>query len=131
MIKFSWRKINNKFGWNAYCVLEYFFLNQNLPIPPYLCRKIPYKVKKAATGKYIRGPCFLINPNEVLLNAKEPNDLYMYIELASKRNIFDYYIRGIKHLPLILVPEYLIEWVKINPMLEIKNENVYFKYEQE
>ena len=47
------------------------------------------------------------------------------------RNKFDYIIRGVKHLPLAMVPDYLLSWVEINPMLEVKNENIYFKYEQE
>ncbi len=55
----------------------------------------------------------------------------MYLELASKRNIFDYHIRGATFLPELLVPEYLREWVDRNPMLDKKDSNIYFKYEQE
>lgn len=131
MIKFSWKKINDKFDWNAYSVLEYFFLNQNLKIPPYLNRKIPERVKKAATGHYESGPCFLVNPNIALQSATDPAYLYNYLELASLRSMFDYKIRGVRTLPEVLIPTYLVEWVKLNPMLEVKNGNVYFKYEQE
>jgi hypothetical protein len=131
MIEFSWKKINDKFDWNAQSVLEYFFLKQKLKVPSYLHRKIPQKVIKAVLKPYPKGPCFLINPNEVLLGASAPNDLYIYLELASMRNIFDYCIRGIRYLPLVLVPEYLKNWVLISPLLEVKDDKVYFKYEQE
>ena len=131
MIKFSWKKINDKFGWNAYSVLEYFFLKQGLKIPPYLTRKVPQNVWKYALLPYEQGPCFLINPNIVLERATAPNELYLYFELASKRNYLDYVVRGVKHLPLPLVPQYQMDWVKINPLLIINNGNIYFKYEQE
>ena len=131
MIKFSWKKINNKFGWNALTVLQYFYLKQKIPKSPILqLRRIPQIVKLEAEKEYPRGPCFIVNPNQVLLNASSPNDLYIYLELASKRNIFDYKMRGTTYLPMQFVPEYLMGLVETNPMLEVKDEKLYFKYEQ-
>jgi sorbitol-specific phosphotransferase system component IIC len=131
MINFSWKKINNKFAWNAYDVLQYFFLKQGLEIPAYLNRKIPKKVVKAVQLPYPEGACFLIHPNQVLLGAKAPQDLFIYLELASMRSKFDYFVRGIRYLPLALVPEYLLGCIETNPLLKLENERVYFKYEQE
>jgi len=131
MIKFSWKKINDKLKWNAPSVLEYFFLRQGIDIPPYLHRKIPKNVKLVASQPYVKGPCFILNIDDVLNGATAPNELYMYLELASKRNIFDYHIRGITHLPLAMVEEYMVEWVALNPLLNIEKNNIYFKYEQE
>lgn len=131
MIKFSWKKINDKLGWKAISVLEYFYLKQIIPLPKFMSRE-PYKiVKMAAMQVYPIGSCFILNINEVLKKTNSPNDLYMYLELASKRNVFDYNIRGILHLPIILVEEYKLEWVERNPLLTIENDNIYFKYEQE
>lgn len=131
MIKFSWKKINDKFDWNAYSVLEYFYLKQNITPPLFLIRKIPEKVKKEAMLPYPPGNCFLVNINRVLSLAREPNDLYLYLELASKRNVFDYNIRRMTYLPTILAEEYQLQWVEINPLLHIEDNNIYFKYEQE
>lgn len=131
MIKFSWKKINNYFGWNALSVLQYFYLKQKIPKSPVLqLRRVSQKIKMEVVKEYPRGPCFLINPNEALLNASSPNDLYIYLELASKRNIFDYKMRGITYLPMYFVPEYLMGLVETNPMLEVKDDKLYFKYEQ-
>jgi hypothetical protein len=130
MTKFSWKKINDKLGWNAHSVLEYFFIKESIK-PPFSNRVIPKKVIQAARQPYIGGTCFIINLKEVLNGADSPNDLYMYLELASKRNVFDYHIRGMKHLPLALVEEYQIEWIEINPLMKIENNNIYFLYEQE
>ena len=129
MIKYSWKKINDKFGWNAQNVLTYFFIQQNIKVPSYL--KVSSIVSKVATQPYIPGPCYLINPDEALLKAPGPNYLYNYIEIASKRNLFDYKIRGVSYLQIELVEEYLLGLVETNPMLTIENSKIYFKYEQE
>jgi hypothetical protein len=131
MIIFSWNKINNKFDWNANSVLEYFYLKRDLDVPSFLNRKISHKVLDEICKPYPEGACFIIHPDEVLKAAKDPHNLYSYIELASKRNIFDYNIRGIRHLPTVLAEDYQINWVEYNPLLEIKDNNIYFKYEQE
>lgn len=131
MIKFSWKGINDKLDWNATSVLEYFFLKEGLFPPCYLHRVTPKNVQLAARQPYEEGPCFILNIDGVLNGAKAPNDLYLYLELASKRSIFDYFVRGTTHLPLALVEEYQLEWVNINPLLTIEKDKVYFKYEQE
>lgn len=131
MIKFSWKKINDRFSWNAYSVLEYFYLKQGIDIPPFLYRRIPLGVQKAAREPYMPGPCFLINLDGALNNAEYPNDLYNYLELASKRNSFDYKFRGTLYLPTALAEEYHLTLAEVNPMLEIKEDKIYFKYEQE
>jgi hypothetical protein len=77
-----------------------------------------------------RGDCYLINLDEALRMAQDPNYLYYYLELASKRNLFDYKVRGVDYLPIQFVPEYLMGLVDMNPMLEVKDEKLYFKYEQ-
>jgi len=131
MIKFSWKKINDNLDWNAHSVLEYFFLKQEILPPCYLTRKIPKKVKEAVSWPYPSGACFIININEVLVGAESPNDLYMYLELASKRNIFDYHIKNALYLPIPLVEEYQLQWVELNPLLKIEKSKVYFKYEEQ
>lgn len=130
MIKFSWEKINNKLGWTPSDVLLYFYLKRDIKPPCYL-GPITNKIKIAAQEPYPKGACYITNINAALTNIKSPNDLYIYLELASKRSLFDYKIRGNKHLPLPLVPEYLMGLVETNPALEVKNGNVYFKFEQE
>jgi len=130
MIKFSWKKINDKLDWNALSVLEYFFLKQEISLPYYLTRKIPKGVWKCAYEPYPSGTCFIKNINEVLKGAEAPNELYMYLELASKRSVFDYRMRGILYLPLPLIEEYQLQWVELNPLLKIKENKIYFKYEE-
>jgi len=130
MIKFSWKKINDKLDWKAFDVMNYFFLKHNHKCP-YSDWKIKSKVKKEVEKPYPKGPCFLINSDPLFTNKHSLNDIYLYIELASKRNLFDYQMRGVKSLPLILVPEYLKGIIETNPLITVKNGNIYFKYEQE
>lgn len=131
MIKFSWKDINNKFSWNAYSVLSYFYLMQGLKINPALVGKPSELVKKAIVHPYPSGYSFLVNPDEVLINGGSPYNIYNYIELASKRSLFDYSVRGITYLPMPLVPEYQRGIITVNPLLTITDNKVYFKYEQE
>ena len=130
MIKFSWKKLNDKFSWNIHDVLQFLYIKQDIKLPSFIDKKVPIVIKRAAKQPYPTGECFLVNLNDALINASSPQDLYVYLELASKRNVFDYLVRKVSYLPDYLVPEYLIEWVNNNPMLEVKNGNIYFKYEQ-
>ena len=130
MIKFSWKKINDKLDWQAFNVLEYFFLKRRIAIPAYLRPTTPQNVVKESILPFPKGECFILNIDEVLRNANDPNNLYQYLELACKRSMFDYKIRGIKYLPLVYVDEHREVWIEANPLLEIVDDRVYFKYEQ-
>ena len=129
MIKYSWKKINNKFSWNAQCVIQYFYAKQDIKSQFYL-GPIKRTVLIELHKPWPKGDCFIINLNEALRRAENPNYLYYYLELASKRNLFSYKIQGITYLPIQFVPEYLMGLVETNPMLEVKDEKIYFKYEQ-
>ena len=129
MIKFSWRKINNKFGWNAPRVIEYFYAKRAIKSQFYIGAK-HHSVLSEASKPWPKGDCYIINIDEVLRMAQDPTYLYYYLELASKRSLFDYKMRGITYLPIQFVPEYLMGLVETNPMLEVKDDKIYFKYEQ-
>ena len=130
MIKYSWKKINNRFEWNPQSVIEYFYCKRNIK-PQFFLRRIPKKkVEIEARKPFPQGECFIVNLDEALRMADSANHLFIYLELASKRNLFDYKLRGVTHLSMQLVPEYLMGVIETNPMLEVKDENLYFKYEQ-
>lgn len=129
MIKFSWKKINNRFGWNAQRVIQYFYCKRGIKSQFYL-GETKYDVIREASKPWPQGDCYIINLDEVLRMAQDPNYLYYYLELASKRSLFDYKMRGISYLPVQFVPEYLMGLVDTNPMLEVKDDKIYFKYEQ-
>lgn len=117
MIKFSWKKINNKLNWNMREVNDYFYSIRHgyeaFPIP--------------------RGPCYILNLKD-LFDEEEyitKTEMYIYLELASKRNIFDYKIRGVRYLPAIFAEEYQLNEIQNSKLFELKNNNIHFKYEQE
>jgi hypothetical protein len=131
MIKFSWNKINNNFDWMALDVLRYFYLMSGADLSLSPGRGISAKIKMEVSKPYPSGPCYLIHPRKLFTAQHEHWRVYNYLELASKRSLFDYQLRGVKHLPLALVPEYMKGLLETNPLLEVKDGNVYFKYEQE
>lgn len=129
MIKFSWNKINNKFGWVANDVLHYFYLKNGVKTEHFVHKK--FTVLRSVNKPYPSGPCYLINPRGLFTGGHDHLHVYNYLELASKRSLFDYQLRGVRHLPLALVPGCLTGLLQTNPLLEVKDGNVYFKYEQE
>lgn len=129
MIKFSWEKINNKLSWNAHDVLSYFYKKEGFKSPAN--RNNAKKVEAMVKLPYPKGPCFLKNPEPLFKEQHDPNHVYIYLELASKRNLFDYSMRGSLFLPIELIPEYLMGLIEHNPLLKIENDKLYFKYEQE
>ena len=129
MIKFSWKKINNRFGWNAQRVIQYFYAKRGIK-PQFYLPKPENNVIKEANKPWPTGYCYLVNVDEVLRRAQDPNYLYYYLELASKRDLFDYKMRAVVYLRIQFVPEYLMGLVETNPMLEVKDDKLYFKYEQ-
>ncbi len=118
MIKFSWKKINDKLDWDMYLVLCYFIKKNNEPFKPVF--PLP------------DGSCYILNIKGLIdnLNHYSISDLYLYLELASKRSIFDYNIRGIKYLPLVLAEEYQLEQIRNSELFKVKNENIHFVYEE-
>lgn len=114
MIKFSWKKINDKLDWDMVDVVHYFISIKD--------ECIPFSIPK--------GACFLLNINFIIHGYGSIPELYLYLELASKRNIFDYNIRGIKYLPLVLAEEYQLEQIRNSELFKVKNENIHFVYEE-
>ena len=53
-----------------------------------------------------------------------------YIQLAARRSYQQYKDLGYKHLDLTYYPDLNIEAIKYNPLLTIKNNKIYFKYEE-
>jgi len=110
MIKFSWKKLNDTLNWSIQAVVKHFYTK--LPLPA--------------------GDCYILNIEELLqkeANVSSNYDIYLYIELASKRSLFDYKMRGVKHLKLALVEPHLIPMIEESSILNIENDNVHFKYE--
>lgn len=131
MIKYNWKEINNTLNWNSYYVCIYFYLREDLKIPKFLIVKLHKKLVEFSKEKYPEGNSFIINIQDLLLNVNNALDLYIYLQLASKRSIFDYNIRGITYLPKELLEEYEYTWAIDSPLIDVKDNNVYFKYEQE
>jgi hypothetical protein len=83
------------------------------------------------TSDMFDGPSFLLNPNQ-LLNDKQTDRLFIvqYIKLAGRRSWQFYKELGYKFLDLTYYPDIDISLLKYNPLLEIKNKRIYFKYEE-
>ena len=116
-MKFSWKKINNKLKWDPIEVVDYFM-------------SIHYGYEAFAIP---RGPCFILNLKNLFTDEDYYTtvELYLYLELASKRNIFDYKLRGVRYLPAAFAEQYQLNEIQNSKLFELKDNNIHFKYEQE
>lgn len=73
--------------------------------------------------------CWLIRPVEFLMNGSTTNEKCVYLHLATKRNWLDYTETGNTSLPIYIVDQfYSIESLQTNPLFNIYNETIDFKY---
>lgn len=87
----------------------------------------PYSNVKAR----LNGSSYLINP-EKLLKDKTTDILYIhqYILLAARRDYSHYKLFGVKSLPLSYYPDINLSSIRTNPLLNVTNQQINFKYEE-
>jgi hypothetical protein len=79
----------------------------------------------------LKGSSFLTSPGQLFFD-RVTDILYkaQYIELAGRRSYQQYIDLGYNHLDLSYYPDLNINAIKYNPLLTIKNNKIYFKYEE-
>lgn len=83
------------------------------------------------TKARLTGNSFLLKP-ELLLNDKTTDILYIhqYILLAARRDYSHYKLFGVKSLPLSYFPDINLSSIRTNPLLNVTNQEITFKYEE-
>jgi hypothetical protein len=81
-------------------------------------------------GKSFYGDSFLVNPRQLLVERRNYSNLEasVYLTIASYRNYHHYKATGDTTLQLIHLP-IMEEIINNNRLLQIKNERIYFKFE--
>jgi len=105
ILQFNWRKLR---GLSTNNILERIRIT-----PP------PNDSYIVDIGKIIR--------NE--LNATD-DEIYIYLDLASMRNFYEYRYEANNKLNTKFVDTYDIEKLKMNTLLEIKDNEIIFRYEE-
>lgn len=79
----------------------------------------------------LSGNSFLLNP-VALFNNKTTDIMYIYqyVLLASKRDYAHYKLFGVKSLPLSYYPDIKLDSIRTNPLLNVTNTEIIFKYEE-
>jgi hypothetical protein len=88
-------------------------------------------ILKAGQKAKLKGYSFLLNPDD-LFKDKSTDILYIYqyLFLAAKRDYSLYKVYGVKYLPLAQYTDIDCNLIKHNPILQIDNKNIFFKYEE-
>ncbi len=133
MIKFSWKKINDRLDWEPINVITYFYYKiPTVEIPRLFKSGINRKVMLAVRNPLPKGSCYILNIEDLLEDKHGSiSDIYLYLQLASKRHIFDYNMRGITYLDIATLEEYEKVWAKYSPLVTIDTHKIYFKYEEQ
>lgn len=79
----------------------------------------------------LSGTSFLLNP-ATLFNDKSTDIIFkaQYIRLAGRRDYAQYRYYGTKYLDLSFFSDINLDTLKHNPLLTIKQNKIYFKYEE-
>jgi len=103
--------------------LEKWFNKQYLP----LNSREKYKPLKRSLSGY----SFLLQP-EPFFKDKTTDIIYrvQYLRLASRRDYTQYKLYGSKSLDLSFLPDINIHVIESNPIILIKQNKIYFKYEE-
>jgi hypothetical protein len=94
-------------------------------------KRVPYKYSKYKPSKVpLNGHSYLLNPTE-LFSDKSTDVLYkvQYIKLAARRDYSLYKLYNYKALQLSYYPDIVYDAIKINPLLNITQSEILFKYE--
>lgn len=94
-------------------------------------KRVPYKYSKYKPSKVpLNGSSYLLNPVD-LFSDKSTDVLYkvQYIKLAARRDYSLYKLYKYKALQLSYYPDIVYDTIKTNPLLNITQSEILFKYE--
>jgi hypothetical protein len=131
MIKFNWQYIKNMCGFDPINILQYLCFKENLWLPSYLPKNYPHHIYQVSKTPYPIGDSYILNIKPILMNQKGffVSDIYNYIQLASCRSYFDYKVKNITTLPVVIAKANSMDLN--NPLIKVIDENIHFKYETE
>ena len=97
----------------------------------YRKKTIPKNYRSKRPISNLSGTSFLLNPAP-LFNDKSTDVIFkaQYIRLAGRRDYANFKYYGIKYLDLSFFQDIDLDAIKHNPLLTIKQNKIYFKYEE-
>jgi hypothetical protein len=89
------------------------------------------RILKYGLHNKLKGSSFILNP-EKLFEDKTTDILYIYqyLLLAARRDYTFYKLYGAKSLPLSYYPDIDLSSIRHNPLLNVINNEIHFKYEE-
>lgn len=89
------------------------------------------RIKYKPIQKSLKGSSYLLNPLE-FFEDKNTDVIYkaQYLRLSGRRDYTLYKLYGFKLLDLALFTDVNLETISTNPLLEITNKQIKFKYEK-
>lgn len=97
----------------------------------YYYNRIPKNVldSKNFSNTSLAGTDFILRPKQLFVSKVDPYYKLQYIILAAKRDYTFYKIYAVTYLDLSYFPDLDISKIRGNPLLEVIENKLYFKYE--
>jgi len=94
-------------------------------------RKLPKSTTHTVLLHKLKGKSFILNPGPLFKDKKvDPLYIIQYINLAGTRDYTMYKQYGLKYLDITYYPELDFSTVSRNPLLQLKNKQLFFYYEE-
>jgi hypothetical protein len=88
------------------------------------------RILKYGLRSKLVGNSYLLNADEILNdNQTDILYIYQYLLLAARRDYSLYKLYGVKSLPLSHYPDIELSSIRHNPLLNVTNNEITFKYE--
>ena len=89
------------------------------------------RILKYGLHKKLIGSSFLLKPDSILKDTQtDILYIYQYLLLAARRDYSLYKLYGVKSLPLSYYPDIDLSSIRHNPLLNVINNELIFKYEE-
>lgn len=128
MIKYNWESVLRNTNYNKVLILEYFTNVLYLRDKDYITQnKYAAKIRKEKTNIN-----FILNIKDFINNKNKATieERVIYLDLISRRNLYDYLTNGIVYLKVHhIVGLYDADKLNENRLLSIKNNTIHFIYE--
>lgn len=124
MMTYNWPELCEYCGWNVDKILKFI---------KYVSYKKPFsenfmvKILKSKSPRY----SFLNNPRGLIVNELQgtKSEQFIYLDLASKRGLYEFRAEGRLSLPIKFC-NYDLNKLKLNRLLLIKDGSIHFVYEE-
>lgn len=123
MLRYNWEQIRKYCNFDPILIVGFLRTCRGIKNT----KAIPFKLKRLAKKGVPKGVSYILNLDDLLQDKSlSVYDIQQYLDLASRRNFFDFKQHGLKSLPKVAAYDSNIQF---NRLLTVDNDRIHFLYE--